>query len=343
MLKKKGMVNKQIVGFTKPRKILFFRIKPKPIYKEVEPTVGPATMETTAQGEEVVQVKSSKPIQPGSRKHGAIASKRNSMLAPALAELGIKLTPEQWTAKCKKEAMAIAVVVTVAAAIGLYELVTMFGLAEQLFILVPVMGLMGYMMPFNMLVMSPVSKMRNSGQEIEKDILFAARDMIVSMRSGLPLFNAMATVSSGYGSASKEFKSVIDRVQLGMPMEQAMDEVTAKSKSPTFRRLMLQSSTSIKVGADVINAIQEVVNDVSQESVIELRRYGQKLNAIAMFYMLFGVIFPSMGLAVASIMSTFISFFPIDGTTLIMAAVGIVGLQFVFLKMVTSSRPSFST
>jgi pilus assembly protein TadC len=153
----------------------------------------------------------------------------------------------------------------------------------------------------------------------------------------------MATVSSGYGSASKEFKSVIDRVQLGMPMEQAMDEVTAKSKSPTFRRLMLQSSTSIKVGADVINAIQEVVNDVSQERVIELRRYGQKLNAIAMFYMLFGVIFPSMGLAVASIMSTFISFFPIDGTTLIMAAVGIVGLQFVFLKMVTSSRPSFST
>ena len=35
--KKKAGVNRQIVGFTKPgKKILFFTIKPKPIYKNVE-------------------------------------------------------------------------------------------------------------------------------------------------------------------------------------------------------------------------------------------------------------------------------------------------------------------
>jgi flagellar protein FlaJ len=178
---------------------------------------------------------------------------------------------------------------------------------------------------------------------VENDILFAARDMIVSMRSGLPLFNAMATVSVGYGAASKEFERIIDRVQLGVPMEQAIEEVSSKSKSPTFKRLMLQASTSIKVGSDVVSAIQDVINDVSQERIIELRRYGQRLNAIAMFYMLFGVIFPSMGLAVISIMSTFISFFPVNNDTLVLAVFALAILQFIFLQLVASSRPAFST
>ena len=207
----------------------------------------------------------------------------------------------------------------------------------------PLIGITGYMMGYGALSLQPMNKVKEQGKAVENDILFAARDMIVSMRSGLPLFNAMATVSVGYGSASREFERIIDRVQLGMPMEQAIEEVSSKSQSPTFKRLMLQASTSIKVGSDVVSAIQEVINDVSQERIIELRRYGQRLNAIAMFYMLFGVIFPSMGLAVASIMSTFISFFPINNNTLILAALGIAMLQFVFLKMVTSSRPAFST
>jgi hypothetical protein len=62
-----------------------------------------------------------------------------------------------------------------------------------------------------------------------------------------------------------------------------------------------------------------------------------------MFYMLFGVIFPSMGIAVAAIMSTFISIFTIDNNTLILALFGLAFLQGVFLKMVASSRPSFAT
>ena len=33
-----------------------------------------------------------------------------------------------------------------------------------------------------------------------------------------------------------------------------------------------------------------------------------------MFYMLFGVIFPSMGIAVAAILTTFISIFTVDET-----------------------------
>ena len=89
---------------------------------------------------------------------------------------------------------------------------------------------------------------------------------------------------------------------------------------------MLQAAVSIRAGADVVAALQSVIEQLSQERVIELRRYGQRLNAIAMFYMLFGIILPSMGIAVITILTTFIAIFTVNTTILEFAIVGIVFL-----------------
>lgn len=334
--KKSSSIDRQIVGFTKPRKFLFFTIKAKPIYKELDETKGGSRDAGSATEAKAQPKESGGGSKGGGQKKQSTAMKN---LGPALVELGMKVTPAQYVKSCTTKAEVAAVAVTVASLIA----VILLGLDITFLVLAPVIGIIVYMMAYNMLLAYPVNKTKSIGTEIEKDVLFAARDMIVSMRSGVPLFNAMATVSLGYGAASREFEKIIDRVQLGMPMDQAIDEVSGKSGSPTFKKLMLQASTSIRVGSDVITSLQEVINDVSQERVIELRRYGQRLNAIAMFYMLFGVIFPSMGIAVAAIMSTFISIFTLDDNTLILAIFGLAFLQFVFLKMVASSRPSFAS
>lgn len=188
----------------------------------------------------------------------------------------------------------------------------------------------------------PATKGSNTAKSIERDILFAVRDMIISLRSGMPLFNAITSISTGYGEASKEFSKIVERVQLGSPLEEAIDRVVAETKSPTFRRIMLQAVVSIRAGADVINALQSVIDQVSEERIIELRRYGQKLNAIAMFYMLFGIILPSMGIAVVTILTTFISIFTVTNGVLAAALVMIFFLQIIFLRMVMASRPVFT-
>jgi flagellar protein FlaJ len=329
---KKQDIGRRIVGFTKPKKFLFFTIKPKPIYSTASPEANTAAAVQQNDAVQNTTVQAS-----AKRTYASKVAGSKKDLGPALVEIGIKMKPEEYVAQSQTRALIFAVIGGVVSGILFYIAL------QKLLILAPLIAIVVYMMSFNALVAYPMNKVRSIGNDVEKDILYAARDMIVSMRSGIPLFNAMATVSVGYGAASREFEKIIDRVQLGMPMEQAIDEVSAKSKSKTFKKLMLQASTSIKVGSDVIGAIQEVISEASQERVIELRRYGQRLNAVAMFYMLFGVIFPSMGLAVASIMSTFISIFPISNQTLILAVVGLAFLQFVFLKMVSSSRPSFAT
>jgi flagellar protein FlaJ len=199
-----------------------------------------------------------------------------------------------------------------------------------------------FMSTFRTFMNFPTTKGRSSSKKVERDILFAARDLIIALRSGMPLFNAITSVSSGYGEASKEFLKIVERVQLGTPLEDAIDIVVSQSRSPSFRKIMLQASVSIKVGADVTSALQSVIDQLAQERVIELRRYGQRLNAIAMFYMLFGIILPSMGIAVLTILTTFIPIFSVDVTLLEAVVLGIIFLQVVFLQMIRSSRPVFS-
>ncbi len=188
----------------------------------------------------------------------------------------------------------------------------------------------------------PLRRSEVASKNIERDILFASRDMIISLRSGMPLYNAIASISTGYGDASKEFAKITERVQLGQPLEEAIDQTIADTKSASFRRLMLQASVSIKAGADVVSALQTMIDQLAQERIIDLRRYGQRLNAIAMFYMLFGVILPSMGIAVLTILTTFVPIFTVTGSLLTAGIVGIVFLQIVFLQIIRSSRPVFA-
>ena len=267
---------------------------------------------------------------------------RRKGLEQAIRVQGIRESMYEFVQRMLITALMLAGLIGVAVFILLNKiLVGDLSLYEAL-VLAILFGILTFYTSLNAFLNFPTQKSKTSARLIERDILFAARDLIISLRSGMPLFNAMASVSTGYGQASRQFAKIIERVQLGTPLEQAIDEQIEETGSLSFKRIMLQASVSIKAGADVIAALQSIIDQLSQERVIALRRYGQRLNALAMFYMLFGVILPSMGIAVATILTTFIAFFTIDSTVLAFVVVFILFLQIIFLKLITSSRPAFS-
>lgn len=376
-----------IVGFTKPKKFLFFKIKSKPIYAGGQQTQPKPAQQQTQQTQKPQQQQTPPPTpqpkpqqhkiplriptmprifgrKPGAQPQAAsspqkvqpqpslklrhpqgrpnqlqmyfmrIAGKQRDLEA-ALRAQGIKESPYEFVRKM----FIYTVIISVVIALVVSALLLDYGVTPVLGI---VLGVACYYGLFNRFIRYPIDRSKVVGKEIEKDILFAARDLVISMRSGMPLFNAITAVSTGYGAASLEFAKVVELVQLGSPIEQALDEVSSRSQSRTFKRIMLQATVSLKAGADVVGALQGVVDEVMQERVIELRRYGQRLNALAMFYMLFGVIFPSMGIAVAAILTTFINLFTVDENTLLFAVIGIFFLQVIFLNIMRSSRPTFA-
>ncbi len=260
-------------------------------------------------------------------------------LAAALREQGIKTDVYNFA----KRMFISSVVLCVVLGLVVFLIFNSIGLGPIESVLLSVlMAVAIFQTAFRSFLQYPFSKSKSSSKNTERDILFAARDLIISLRSGMPLFNAITSVSTGYGDASKEFAKIVERVQLGMPLEEAIDDTVAQSKSQSFKRIMLQASVSIKAGADVVGALQSIIDQLSQERIIELRSYGQKLNAIAMFYMLFGVILPSMGIAVVTILTTFIAIFTVDVTVFEFVLIGIIALQIIFLKLITASRPVFT-
>ncbi len=260
-------------------------------------------------------------------------------LSGVLTSQNVPGTPESFIRRMLFSAVAVALMIAAATIVIFIRL----GQTVIISILIGiVLSFVFFRMAFSTFINYPNNKRKKSEKGVEKDILFAARDLIISLRSGMPLYNAMASVSTGYGDASIQFRKIIEQVQLGSPLEDAIDKQISDTKSQSFRRLMIQASVSVRAGADVVASLQTVLDDLQQERMIELRRYGQKLNAIAMFYMLFGVILPSMGIAVGTILTTFISLFQITPQILFSALIGIGFLQIVFLKLITSSRPVFS-
>lgn len=177
-------------------------------------------------------------------------------------------------------------------------------------------------------------------RELDKDVLFAGRDMLIAIKSGVPLFNAMANVSNNYGVASEEFGKIVEKIQSGMPAEIAMQEASDRNTSKPFRQILLQMVTSMRSGADMALALEIVLNQISQEQMIALKRYGQTLNPITMFYMLFGIILPSLGIAIGVILTSFINM-KINSEMLFLLVFLLGVLQYIFLAMMSSSRPNF--
>ncbi len=265
---------------------------------------------------------------------------KHPKLEDALTARGVHTPVEDFIKRMLLSAIMMGVLIGAVIVIVLQK--TSIGLPIEL-LLGAMVAFAVYKMMFGMFLSYPAQKGRKTGKGVERDILFAVRDIIISLRSGMPLYNAITSVSTGYGDASAEFKRIVEMVQVGIPLGDAIDRAIAETGSSSFRRVMLQASVSIKSGSDVISALQSAIDQLSQERLIELRRYGQRLNALAMFYMLFGVILPSMGLAVATILTTFISLFTITPQLLYGALVGILFLQIIFLNIIRASRPVFTT
>ncbi|MEM2963427.1 MAG: type II secretion system F family protein [Candidatus Anstonellales archaeon] len=176
---------------------------------------------------------------------------------------------------------------------------------------------------------------------IESELVFAGRHILISLRAGVPLYDAISAASSGYGEASKEFNRIIEKTALGMPVNAAMHEVAATNPSQMFRRVVLQLSNALSSGSDVANSLDSVLEQISREQLVSLKAYGQKLYPLVMFFMVFGIVFPSLGVALGSILLSFIGFWAnANGSLLLLVIFVIISLfQFLFVSAIEASRP----
>lgn len=180
-------------------------------------------------------------------------------------------------------------------------------------------------------------------KELDYEVVFAARHILIALKSGMPLFECFVGASRGYGAISREFTNIVDKILLGIPMTQAIRESVQDNPSKYFNRIMMQMANSISSGADISESLESVLEQISKEQTIALKEYSQKLTPIVMFYMIFGIIIPSLGIVLTVVVFSAVSggMFGINSSILLplLAIIGLV--QFLFLGIMENSRPKY--
>ncbi len=244
----------------------------------------------------------------------------------------LDMTPEDYVSKKIKSALQLAV---------------MFGALSFLFViknhsslLIPlfVTGL-AYTIFFKVQMKQVDSLIAKRRKEIDKDVLFAGRFLLVRLNSGMPLINALDEASKSYGVANKFFKEIVKDIDLGTPLERALDKAIDYCPSANLKKILFQISNALKIGIDVTDFLEAILDEIAEKQLIEIKRYGKKLNSISMFYMLFAIVMPSLGMTMIVVIASMVSI-NMNLTAFGFIVTLLIFLQIIFLVMFKAIRPN---
>lgn len=189
----------------------------------------------------------------------------------------------------------------------------------------------------------PKIQIKRKIRNLEQNLIFGLRTITVQIRSGVTLFDALSLIADGnYGALSTEFRKSVDEINTGVAEEDALQRSALRNPSLFYRRAIWQIVNGMKAGADITKVLSELVNSMTKEQVIQIKKYGASLRLLSLIYMMLGVIIPALGLTFMIILSTFPQI-PIT-PELLWGFLGFLVLsQFMFLGLLKSKRPSLMT
>jgi flagellar protein FlaJ len=257
-------------------------------------------------------------------------ARKFSYLKIQLAEANINLTIEQFLRKIFINSLIVSITLTLSSLMIFSKLD--INLLIGLLLFPFIFGVI-----FFFFLNSPRSKANKITREIDGEIVYAGRFLLIELSSGVSLFEAIKNISNAYPVIGKYFKQIVDKVESGKPMEVALSEVSEITPSTNFRKLLFQIINSMKTGADISKSLEGITEQISKEQLIKIKEYGKKLNPMVLFYLLIAIIMPSLGVAILSLVSTFTGF-SLSLANLIGINFGIAILQFMFLSIIIGLR-----
>ena len=139
-----------------------------------------------------------------------------------------------------------------------------------------------------------------------KDLLFAIREIVLSVESGIPLFNSLKNVSMAeYGYISRDIGKAVKRIESGGYEKDALKELAIQSENEFMRRAAWQIVNSLETGSNVSTALSSILDILEKQINREIRDYSANLNFIMLLYMLVAAAVPSLGITFIVLLSAF--------------------------------------
>jgi flagellar protein FlaJ len=254
-----------------------------------------------------------------------------------LRETDIDLTDAEYVAACLVNCFAMLVLF-----FGLFFALTYLiqakGLEYSLF-LSGLLSAVFFFLFFVVLIRYPGVLAGKKAEQVDKNLIFALKDLSLQISSGVSLYNALVNISkSGYGVVSKELEKVAKSVSTGTPMNAALESMAVESKSEYLRKTIWQLVNTLKAGASLKGALQTIINDLTVDQRTKIRNYAKELNLWSLVYMLFAVAIPTIGSTMLIILSSFAGIGVTKGL-FIAFLVGAVVVQYIIIGLIKTRRP----
>jgi flagellar protein FlaJ len=176
-------------------------------------------------------------------------------------------------------------------------------------------------------------------EEVDRDLIFALKDISFQMASGVSLFDALYTVSrSGYGLVSIEFEYVVKDIAAGVAEDEALTRMTNRTESQYIKKTMWQLVSILRSGSSIQSAIGSIVDSLNQYQNEKIGQYINEMNLWVLVFLIVGVVVPSLGATILIILSS-LGGVGIKETAFILLLIVCFAFEYVLIQYLKVRRP----
>jgi flagellar protein FlaJ len=147
---------------------------------------------------------------------------------------------------------------------------------------------------------------RKVAEKVDRELIFALKDMYIQINSGISLFDAMCNISkSDYGHVSNEFELAVREITAGDSEAKALEKLAMKTKSDYFKKALWQLITAMRSGSSTAGALRSVIDVLIGYQHRMIKNYASELNFWILMFMLVAATIPTLGITLSVILSTF--------------------------------------
>ena len=203
-----------------------------------------------------------------------------------------------------------------------------------------ILGFVFGFLVFIQVLLYPKILLKKRMRDLERNLVFALRTILVEIKSGVSLFDSISIVAHGdNGEVSRQFKKAVEQIETGTFQNEALEEMAENNPSLYFRRAIWQLVNGLKAGSDISNVMTALVDNLSKEKANQIRGYGNSLRLLSLLYMMLGAIIPALGLTFLIILSSFPQIQITEDV--FWGMLGFIAVsQFMYLGIIKSSRPT---
>ncbi len=176
-------------------------------------------------------------------------------------------------------------------------------------------------------------------EKLERDLVYALKDMLIQITSGVSLFEALKNISvSEHGYVSQEFREVVQDINAGEAQDVALEKLATKTESEFMKKAIWQIVIALRSGSSLQGTVKDLVDNMRQYEKSNVKSYTQEMNLWVLLYLIVAIAIPSLGATLITILSSFSST-SVREPAFILVLVGCFLAEYAIIKYVKIRRP----